>query len=460
MPEYSKSKKEAVFWIKGMRCASCEIFIEKKLLGFEGIKSVEASLNRSEVIVEYEGQKPTLEKINGLFKNEKYRFFEKAANGDKKINLKEIGMVAAIAVLLMLVFVLIERTGLSALINVNSSSSLVAFFFFGVLAGVSTCAALVGGIILSMAKQWAEVYRKEYSFAGKMQPHFLFNLGRLISYGLFGAVLGFIGDRLKISVSFASALIVVVSALMIFLALDMLGVNVFKKFKIAMPRAITRYVADERHFKGRYMPFLMGAATFFLPCGFTVTVQSLALLSANAIQGGLIMFMFAFGTMPILLTIGLSSAEFLANPRLSARFLKVAGVLVMFFAIYNINSQLNVLGLGSLSDISFKTSNFVNRQDGLPLIKNGKQIVMMDASVSGYNPAYIKVKTGIPIRWEIADTGTSGCTNAIISKELFDGQIFLSPGETSVKEFIIDKPGNYKFSCWMGMVSGIIEAVE
>jgi plastocyanin domain-containing protein len=84
----------------------------------------------------------------------------------------------------------------------------------------------------------------------------------------------------------------------------------------------------------------------------------------------------------------------------------------------------------------------------------------MSASSNGYTPNYFKVKTGVPVRWEINDTGTSGCTNAIISRSLFDGQIDLTPGTTSVKEFTPQKAGKYKFSCWMGMISGTIEVVD
>lgn len=85
-----------------------------------------------------------------------------------------------------------------------------------------------------------------------------------------------------------------------------------------------------------------------------------------------------------------------------------------------------------------------------------KQIIKMDASSSGYEPNYFKLKAGIPVRWEITDTGTSGCTNAIIANGLFSGQISLTPGQVSVKEFTPTTPGKYQFSCWMGMISGMI----
>jgi plastocyanin domain-containing protein len=93
-------------------------------------------------------------------------------------------------------------------------------------------------------------------------------------------------------------------------------------------------------------------------------------------------------------------------------------------------------------------------------IVSGKQLLKMNANASGYSPNYFKVRAGTPVRWEITDTGTSGCTNAVMSNALFTGQIALTPGQVSVKEFTPTKAGKYKFSCWMGMVTGVIEVVN
>ena len=357
---------------------------------------------------------------------------------------------------------------MSGLINVSSKSSLPVFFVFGLVAGISSCAALVGGIILSMSKEWGELYSDTDSTWKKLQPNLIFNVGRLISYGVFGAILGAIGSKLNFSLKFGPILVIAVSLMMIFLAFQMLGFRAFRKFQFTMPKFMTRFIANESNFKGRYMPFLMGAFTFFLPCGFTITAQGLALISGSATQGGLIMLLFALGTLPMLLFIGLPSVKFSQKPHLSNRLLKVAGILVLFFALYNINFQLNVLGISSLSDLGINSSqssnaaknNSFQSEEGLSPVVSGKQILKMAASSSGYSPNYFKVRAGVPVRWEITDKGTSGCTNAIISRNLFDGEIPLTPGQTSIKEFTPEKAGRYKFSCWMGMVSGIIDVVD
>jgi plastocyanin len=240
----------------------------------------------------------------------------------------------------------------------------------------------------------------------------------------------------------------------------MLGVKSLRRFQPTLPKFATRYIADETNFKGRYMPFLMGGLTFFLPCGFTITSQGLALLSGNPIQGGLIMALFALGTAPALLLIGFSAVKFSSRPHLAYQFSKVAALMILFFAFFNINSQLNVLGLASLNDIKIISAASPADGKGLAPIVDGKQVLKMEASSSGYRPNYLKVRAGIPVRWEINDVGTSGCTNAIISKSLFDGTIPLTPGQVTIKEFTPTKPGRYKFSCWMGMVSGIIEVID
>ena len=207
----------------------------------------------------------------------------------------------------------------------------------------------------------------------------------------------------------------------------------------------------------------MGALTFFLPCGFTITAQGLALLSGSGLQGGLIMSAFALGTAPMLLFIGISSVKFLSKPHLFESFTKVAGFLVIFFALFNLNNQLNVLGYGGFSGI-FLSQNSSNQtavsEKDLPPIADGKQVIAMTASGSQDSPNYFKVRAGVPVRWEITGASSLGCNGAIVSKNLFSDVVALTPNQVTVKEFTPQTAGKFGFSCTMGMIRGTIEVVN
>jgi len=460
--------KEHTYKVGGMHCASCEILIEKKLLEVQNVKAADASTSKGEVTIEFDGDRPSPERLNKMFKEEGYSFLDNSVLPNKKENINPESanpMLVAfnIAIFIIIAFLLLDKLGIANFLSLSSSSSILTFLGFGFLAGMSSCAALVGGIVLSMSKQWNSLYAENDETSKKLQPHIMFNSGRLISYTILGGVLGVIGSRLQLSPQITAYLIVGISILMLALGLQMLGIKAFKKFQISAPKSFTRKIANENNFQAKYAPFVMGALTFFLPCGFTITAQSLALLSGSMISGALIMGAFALGTIPVLFFIGLSSVKFSSKPRLAERFSKVAGFLVIFFALYNMSNQATVLGWNNFAQDKNPASTQGSgeaKQNGLPPIVDGKQIVKMGASGSGYTPDYIKVKVGIPVKWEIQAGSSLGCGGQIISNSLFSDTINLTPGQLTIKEFTPTKAGTFGFSCTMGMIRGTMEVVN
>lgn len=312
---------------------------------------------------------------------------------------------------------------------------------------------------MSLGQAWSKGHSRHGVGGGKSTPNSLFFLGRITAYALLGGLLGVVGGFLGM-IRLTPFLIIPISLLMILTGLKMLGVNVVGKLPTLTPKTLTGKIGEESKSTGYWAPLLIGAATVFLPCGFTLTAQGLAVISGNLIQGALIMLAFVLGTTGPLLAIAVSSVRLYEKPHLARQFAKFAGILIVFFGLHNLNAQLNVLGITSLSDISATSAaNQLADRDLAPLV-NGRQLITMEALAFDYQPNYFKVRAGLPVRWEISDRGASGCTNAIISKDLFPGEIPLQRGQTAVKEFTPEKAGRYKFSCWMGMVSGVIEVVD
>ncbi len=460
---------EHTYKVKGMHCASCEILIEKKLLDLPNVKAVDASTGNGEVTIEFDGDRPNPEKLSHLFKEENYTFSDFAspkhenakAGGDTK-GANPTLVAFNIAIFIIIAFLILDKLGIANFLSLSSTSSIFTFFGFGLLAGMSSCAALVGGIVLSMSKQWNSIYAENDKTSKKLQPHIMFNAGRLVSYIILGGVLGLIGSRLQISPQITGYLVIAISLLMIALGLQMLGVKAFRRFQLSAPKSFTRKIANENNFHGKYMPFVMGALTFFLPCGFTITAQSLALLSGNMISGALIMGAFALGTIPVLFFIGLSSVKLSSKPHLAERFSKVAGFLVIFFALFNMSNQVAVLGvnLNQNQTPASAQGSGEEKQGGLAPVVNGVQVIAMTATGSADSPNYFKVKAGIPVKWEITAGNSLGCNGAIISRDLFNDEINLTPGQVSVKEFTPQNVGTFGFSCTMGMIRGTIEVVN
>jgi uncharacterized protein len=350
-----------------------------------------------------------------------------------------------------------SKLGLSSFINISSDSSFLAFFIFGLIAGFSTCAALVGGLILSLSKNWLELYGHGNSFIEKSKPHILFNLGRIISYFFVGGILGYLGAQLKISGTITSIVVLLVSILMLVLAMQMLGVKFFNRFKIALPKSFSKKVADTKNSKRKFAPFIVGFFTFLLPCGFTLASEGLAVLSGDAIRGSLIMLFFALGTAIPLLAIGLFSSLLVSNPKTSEKFLKIAGILIIFFVLYNINFQ-----FGIIRDFTFSQNTIEKSQVNAEIEnKNIKVIKAVYSKNLGIIPSNFELKVGQEVRLEIlAKDNGSGCMSTIMIPKLWNSPKSLLKGETVIMDFIPSNVGIYQITCAMGVPWGTINVTN
>src|SRR5260370_39909120 len=122
----------------------------------------------------------------------------------------------------------------------------------------------------------------------------------------------------------ASALLMILaSILMIVVGLQML--NLFpwlKRLQPRMPKMLAHKIHDLSENKVRGGAFLLGASTFFLPCGFTQALQLYVLAKGSFTTGALTMLAFSLGTLPAL--ISLSAMSSFATGGFQTYFLKLA----------------------------------------------------------------------------------------------------------------------------------------
>jgi uncharacterized protein len=451
------------YYVKGMHCASCEVLINKEVSKMPGVDKVKVSLADSSVKVYSDTNEfPKINTLDDALSELGYTFHnERPKNAPLARNdvLKVIGVFAAFIV----AFYLLEKSSIFMRFSVNSSSPLYSYFIFGMVAGLSSCAALVGGLLLSLSSQWNSMYNGNSKKS--ILPFVYFNTSRLLAFAVFGGILGLVGSAFKVSLTFSSILSLGISVLMIVIGFQMLNVSWFKKIKFALPAGTTKYISDESNFKGKYMPLIVGAATFFVPCGFTLIAQTNALSSGSVVRGALMLTLFALGTLPILALISFSSVKLYSNPSFSKKFSLFAGLLIVFFAFYTINAQLNVLGLPSLSDIknplSSRTALAKASTKEVPQRANApkSQTIQLTADGFSYSPRSVTILSGVKTTLQIYNKGAVGCAQAVYARGLYSSVIYLKPGLNSV-EFTPTKKGVYKISCSMGMVPPVTVRVN
>jgi plastocyanin len=196
---------------------------------------------------------------------------------------------------------------------------------------------------------------------------------------------------------------------------------------------------------------VLGAATFFLPCGFTQAVQIMALTSGSAVAGALLMGAFALGTAPGLLAAGrASSAAAMAN---APAVLRGIGVVVIAFAVVTVSGAAKTLvptlGVAAVTATE-RTANVID--------SGGSQHAAVDVVTSGYAPANTVVYVGEPVTWTLEPTIVS-CAGLVDASALGVGT-FDAVSEPATVTFTLDTPGTYAYSCRMGMYSGTFTAIE
>jgi sulfite exporter TauE/SafE/copper chaperone CopZ len=323
-------------YVSGTHCNACKLMIEDIISEQKGVQQVSVDLSEQSVTVEGDidaNKDALIQQWAEKLKKHGYELFVERPeiSGKKPVKISAVLLGTGILAL----FFIFQRMGI---VDLGFEGSLTPWtaLIIGGIASVSTCLAVVGGLILSFS---ANISRDVTS----TKPFTLFHIGRLLGFTALGGGLGFIGDAIEINYTISSILGIIVSLIMIVLGANLLGL--LRKnggIQITLPASIfKRFKKIENGF---FAPFIVGIGTFFLPCGFTQSMQFAALSSGSFISGSLIMGAFAIGTLPMLAALSFGSYRF-SKTRYATTFFQAAGVMVMGLGIFAFLSALAGLGI-------------------------------------------------------------------------------------------------------------------
>lgn len=322
--------------VRGSHCNSCKVLIEDTLIEHKDISGVNVLLHKQ--IVEIEGNMELTSEemvaiLNPLLQPHKYSLSAEKQAQSK--DYKSLSAALPIGLIVLFLFFLLQKSGI---INFGFEGGLTPWtaLLIGFIASLSTCLAVVGGLILSLS---AKISQDVSSF----RPFALFHMGRVVGFAVLGAVLGMIGNAISINYTVTAMLGLLAALVMIVLGLNLVDLFHFtKRLQVTLPTGFFQKLTKIE--EGFWAPVTTGVATFFLPCGFTQSIQIASLASGSWLQGGIIMLTFSLGTLPMLLLISFSSYKF-AHSKFAPVFYKSAGIVVIGLGIFALLSGLAGLGI-------------------------------------------------------------------------------------------------------------------
>ena len=327
--------KTYTFHVTGTHCAACKILIEDVLKEQEFVKNVRVNLREETVEIGVDSNQ-SAEELAEILTNE-------IKSHGYTLNVVRQGLTTdgegviwkaiPIGLSFLVLFFLLQKSGILN-IGIGGQTTPTTSFIIGLIASVSSCLAIVGGLVLSLS---AKISQDNLS---DTKTFLLFHTGRLVSFAILGGLLGIVGDAIGINFTFTAILGIIASLVMLLLGLNLVGV--FKKHKITLPSGIFNFFRKIEH--KTFTPLVVGFGTFFLPCGFTQSMQVMALSSGSFMSGFLIMFAFALGTLPMLAFLSFGSASF-AHGKHAPLFFKTSGVIVIGLGIFALLSGLAGLGI-------------------------------------------------------------------------------------------------------------------
>jgi sulfite exporter TauE/SafE/copper chaperone CopZ len=448
--------------IKGMHCPSCELLIEEKLEKVKHVFAVDVNHKKATALIYYKDTPPDDKLIERAIKDAGYEIGLDSQKPFFTHDKKEYDSLMAAALFVSTLYLILKLTGLNN-ITLGSDLSHPSWFLIlliGLVAGISTCMALVGGLSLGLSAKFAESH-PQATAKQKFRPHLFFMLSRILSYALLGGVLGMLGQAFQISSNANGILIILVALVMLIMGLQL--INIFPRlnnFKLTLPKALGKLLGLNHQSKeySHKNAMLMGALTFFLPCGFTQAMQLYAVSTGNFASGALIMALFAIGTAPGLLSIGGLTA--IVRGSFQKNFFKIAGLAVILFALFNLHNGFNLIrtNAGNLKSDNLRAVLVETIKDPNVILENGVQVVRMTENGRGYTPNKFSLKKGVPVKWIIDAQAPYSCASTIVMPKL-SIQKSLNAGENII-EFTPTVVGRLAFSCSMGMYTGEFNVYE
>lgn len=338
-------KKIPVYW---MHCKACELLIENKLDEMPWVKLESISQNHNYIEVDVKSDK-NIDEIKKAIEELWYHTQEKKV---KKNDIFDYIIIFLIFIIFWILYLLFKDIKLFDDVLKNNNLSFFVILLIWLVASLSSCLAVTGWIVVWFSK-YVDTSKKTSSH---LKTQLNFHIWRIFWFAILGWILWSIWWFLGSFWLLNKILLLLAWVFMLYMWLNMLG---FVKFKLSMPKAFWNKILSIKN--PAFAPIIW-ALTFFLPCGFTQSMQVYAASSWSFMSWAMIMWTFALGTMPVLFLVWIGSSYFKDKDFNYVN--KVIWVLVVYFGIFILSGFSNMFNLNiPVSNNSTQTQTNVNLEE-------------------------------------------------------------------------------------------------
>ncbi|EKD25569.1 MAG: heavy metal transport/detoxification protein [uncultured bacterium (gcode 4)] len=359
------NKIKKTIYIKGMHCISCEMLIKQSSETIDGVKVEYISASAGMMDIEMTNEKALIQ-IEKAISEAGYTILDgKPEQNKKDINRQHLFTSAVIVGIFAFIFYKLDVV--QYLPSVGDNLSLWVALLMGIIASVSTCLAIVGSIVI-----WFSEYGDtQTGTKNHLKTQLSFHAWRIGWFFLLWWVLGLIGKAVAISLTTTTILTIFVGVVVLWMGLHLLKLlpNI-SSTGLHLPKSWSEKTLTT---KNPIFAPLIGALTFFLPCGFTLSMQLIAIKTGNFWLWGMAMALFALWTAPVLLAVGLGSS-YIKDKKFKLLH-TIIGTLIVFFGIFMIMNGRRMLWWLSAFTNTNQTTSFTGEYqqvniwfDGLALV--------------------------------------------------------------------------------------------
>lgn len=346
--------------------------------------------------------------------------------------------------------------------------NLLAIFLTGLTSGGVSCASVQGGLLASVIanQEKGELERSKKHSVGQtwqikdLLPVASFLVAKLLSHLLLGFALGFLGEKISLSLEIKISMQIFAALFMLATAANFLELHpIFRYLSFQSPRFLRRLVKNASQSNLIFAPAVLGLLSIFIPCGVTQSMEMLAISSGNPLQGALIMGTFVLGTAPIFTAVGWLAVKL--SQKWQLLFNRSAAAILIILAAYNLNASLIALDspLTINKAVAAVQEKFSNESDqGLFQSQEKVQKITIEVRNNGYYPRAFKVKRGVPVELTLQAGNVYSCAQSFVFRS-FGIATLIRANQSQTFTFTPEKVGNYTYSCSMGMYTGVMQVI-